>query len=78
MPKFTIELDSKDFEPGQWESHAVALIRAKDMQIAINSYYDDVLRNLHEYVELTPDQQRILNTITDNLREHFKQFFYEE
>ena len=74
MAIFNISVDSNENDALE---HVNALVSARSMRIAINSYYSEVLRNYHKYIELTPDQTKLLDEITDKLREHFKEFFTE-
>lgn len=53
----------------------IEMLRASSMQIAINCYYDEVLRKYYKYPEsykLTDDQQDFLEVIMGELREHFE------
>lgn len=60
--------------------NAQCLIAAKDMAIAIESYYQDCIRNYLKHGvdkknnELSIEQKNIIEEIAKNLNEHFKEF----
>lgn len=69
--KFTIEI-TDDEDNFHWKVQAY--VQAIPMKLAIESYYNEVLRNYHKYIELEPKQVELLEEITNKLRTHFGEF----
>ena len=64
--KFTAETTDK--------VEAKALTEAMGMKIAINSYYDDIIRDYLKYAELSEEKYKLVDEINDKLRDHFAEF----
>lgn len=70
--KFTITIDSE--RELDYPLQCKNLMNAQHMHLAINTYYDEVFRSNYKYALLTQQQQELLEEITENLYEHFKEF----
>ena len=51
----------------------MALIKARSMKLAIDTYYESVIRP-YKYRDITSDQLVILEEIKGSLFEHFEEF----
>lgn len=61
------------------QKRAVRMLKADDMQLAIDSWYNKCLRNYIKYgvknngTELTPEERAIVEEIRQTLQEHFEE-----
>jgi len=69
--KPTIELDTEE-DNADWKANN--LVNADDMRLAIETFYDQVLRPYTKYHELTAGQDKIIKEIIEGSNEHFKEF----
>lgn len=68
------KLSLEDYESRE---EAKVMLQASDMYVAINCYYDDVLRKYFKYEDITQDQYDLLHKVTGELHEYFGRFFSE-
>lgn len=54
------------------------ILMADKMQIAISSYYGEVLRNYVKYKDMSAESHEIVQEITEKLGEHFKDVKFDE
>lgn len=55
-------------------NEAIAAIKAQAMLGAIKTYYGDCIRRYVKHVEMSDEAAKIVDEISERLREHFEDF----